>query len=123
MFRSARLDHVHELHSLDTRLNILKRMYAGYNLIIERLLNRTKQIAAESKRHGRDEDEKSGLPEADKFQAEGYGVHISAAAALRFERLKDRISLYLLSEIQSCLEEKDSLMSMVSLVERTRQPR
>ena len=48
--------------------------------------------------------------------ATAYGVPISPAAAVRFERLKDRISLYALSEIRSCLDEKDSLMTLVCLV-------
>ena len=57
---------------------------------------------------------RSGTLELEKTQAEGYGVPISSAAALRFERLKDNITLYALSEIGACLDEKNSLMSMVS---------
>ena len=96
MFKSPQLDHVHSLHSLGNQLGSLKKIYGGYNLIIERIINRP-----------------SGLLELGKVQMEGYGVSISSAAALRFERLKDRISLYALSEIESCIDEKNSLMSMV----------
>ena len=40
------------------------------------------------------------------------GVSISSAARARFERLKHRIRLYALSEINECLEQKDSLVMM-----------
>ena len=95
MFKSPQLDHVHKLHSLGNQLGSLKKVYGGYNLIIERIINRPRQL------------------ELEKLQPEGYGVSISPAAALRFERLQDRISLYALSEIDSCIDEKNSLMSMV----------
>lgn len=42
-----------------------------------------------------------------------YGVSLSSAATVRFERLRDRIKLYALSEIQECLDEKDSLVFLV----------
>lgn len=40
------------------------------------------------------------------------GVSLSSAARVRFERLKDRIILYALSEIQECIDQKDSLVMM-----------
>lgn len=120
MFKSAQLSHVHNLHSLGHQLGVLNRVYEGYNLIIERIMNRSQQLNAPSMQMGRSSmsatdssRETSSVLEQKKLQAEGYGVPISAAAALRFERLKDRIALYALSEIRSCLAEKDSLMSMV----------
>ena len=122
MFQSATLDHVHKLHSLGRQLSELKRVYEGYNLIIQRIINRPHQLNTGPMKLGysgvseRDSDGfRAGTLELEKTQAEGYGVPISSAAALRFERLKDRITLYLLSEIGSCLDEKNSLMSMVSL--------
>lgn len=42
-----------------------------------------------------------------------YGVSLSSAATVRFERLRDRINLYALSEIQECLDEKESLVFLV----------
>ena len=120
MFRSPQLSHVHKLHALGSQLSVLKRMYEGYTLIIDRIINRPKPIFtgparldnsgnAEQDEHG----ERLSMLEGERIQAEGYGAPISSAAALRFERLRDRISLYALSEIRSCLDEKDSLMSMV----------
>ena len=121
MFQSATLDHVHKLHSLGHQLGVLKRMYEGYNLIIERIIYRPRQLNTGPVRVGytkeTDKDssgDKSGQIELGKMQAEEYGVPITSAAALRFERLKDRITLYALSEIGSCIDEKNSLMAMVS---------
>jgi hypothetical protein len=48
------------------------------------------------------------VPEADSL----LGVSLSSAAKVRFERLKDRILLYALSEIDECLAQKDSLVMM-----------
>lgn len=42
-----------------------------------------------------------------------YGVSLSPAAVVRFERLRDRIQLYALSEIQDCLDDKESLVFLV----------
>ena len=43
------------------------------------------------------------------------GTTLSSSAIVRFQRLGDRIDLYVLSEIQQCLDEKESLVFMVSL--------
>lgn len=42
-----------------------------------------------------------------------FGAPLSSAATVRFERLRDRINLYALSEIQECLDEKESLVFLV----------
>ena len=42
------------------------------------------------------------------------GVALASTATVRFARLKDRINLYALSEIQECLDEKESLVFLVS---------
>lgn len=116
MFQSAQLNHVHKLHALGNQLSVLKRMYEGYNLIIEKIINRPYQLGYSGHTEQDAAGSQLGQLEHGKLQAEGYGVPITPSAALRFERLKDRIQLYALSEIQSCLEEKNSLMSMASAV-------
>lgn len=51
---------------------------------------------------------------------QSYGVSLSPAAVVRFERLRDRIKLYALSEIQDCLDDKESLVFLVcSFVNRS----
>jgi hypothetical protein len=42
------------------------------------------------------------------------GATLSPSAIFKFQRLGDRIDLYVLSEIQQCLDEKESLVFMVS---------
>src|SRR5579862_7422947 len=42
------------------------------------------------------------------------GATLSSSAYLKFQRLGDRIDLYVLSEIQQCIDEKESLVFMVS---------
>ena len=42
------------------------------------------------------------------------GPTLSSSAIVRFQRLGDRIDLYVLSEIQQCLDEKEALVFMVS---------
>ena len=43
-----------------------------------------------------------------------FGAPLSSAASVRFERLRDRINLLALSEIQECLDEKESLVFLVN---------
>ena len=114
MFQSARIDHVHRLHHFGFQLSVLRRLYNSYNLIIERLTTgpqtSTLKPNGDAPMHfhtGDSNRSNTGLEE------KPYGVPISTAAAVRFERLKDRISLYALSEIRACLEEKDALMTLV----------
>ena len=140
MFDSAKLEHVHQLHHFGRQLAILKRIYESYNLIIQRITNGPQQtshtlqqpskdppqisrvVSYSASNHDTIQDtgdtqddmqmEYRSVPN-DGATATAYGVPIPPAAAVRFERLKDRISLYALSEIRSCLDEKDSLMALV----------
>ena len=45
--------------------------------------------------------------------ATGDGIFLTSAARTRFERLQDRIQQIALSELQECIDIKDSLASMV----------
>ena len=131
MFKSPQLDHVHKLHSLGRQLNVLKRLYEGYNLIIERLNHGPHQSTTSGRFHQKPrdlirsgtDDLKGDLMSVTYTTPAGYGVPISPAASLRFERLRDRITLYALSEIRSCLDEKESLMAMASLTSCDTHPR
>jgi hypothetical protein len=50
---------------------------------------------------------------ADKDDME-YGVSLAKSARFRFERLRGRINHFALSEIQDCIDEKESLVMLVS---------
>lgn len=57
----------------------------------------------------------SSVPQVSESQSV-LGASLSSAARVRFERLKYRIRLYALSEIDECVSQKESLVMMVSLV-------
>ncbi|CAE7011648.1 hypothetical protein PTTW11_02222 [Pyrenophora teres f. teres] len=121
MLQKANLTHVDQLHHIGCQLAVLKRVYHSYQLIIERVLKKQEATLA-SLKNSRVMSGNASLissnpvfdsvgpmmPEADSL----LGVALSSAARVRFERLKDRILLYALSEIQECLDQKESLVMM-----------
>ena len=109
MFDSARLEHVNTLHQYGRQLAVLKRIYQSYDRIIERLINMDKSLE--------DSGISPGSTTTSQAQLNGsLGVRISPLAMVRFQRLRDRINLYALSEVQECLDEKDALVQVVSLL-------
>ncbi|KAJ5917722.1 hypothetical protein N7454_010097 [Penicillium verhagenii] len=120
------VDLVNELHWLGRRLAVLKRLYQSYELIMRRVLQRQRLLRDEARsthppplafgatfgdiefadmRQGSLVSNGSLSDRKDR----PVGVILSSAAVARFERLVDRINLYCLSEIESCLLEKESL--------------
>ncbi|USP74309.1 hypothetical protein yc1106_01583 [Curvularia clavata] len=125
MLEKANLTHVDQLHHIGCQLAVLKRVYQSYELIIERVLRKQEVTLASLKNsHILSGDASLAstyvlndaaplppgalVPETDSL----LGVALSSAARVRFERLKDRIVLYALSEIQECLDQKESLVMM-----------
>lgn len=122
MLHKADLTHIDQLHHIGCQLAVLKRVYQAYSLIIERVLKKQEATLASLKNsHIMSGAESFAsehpipnattgpiIPEADSL----LGVSLSSAAKVRFERLKDRIGLYALSEIEECLAQKDSLVMM-----------
>lgn len=120
MLQNADLGHADQFHHLGRQLTTLKRLYQGYELLIERLLEKRNEILVSVQNKPlnngehflqRSETSISKIPASET----SFGVTLSAAARVRFERLRDRIRLYALSEIQDCLDEKESLVKMVLL--------
>ncbi|MCJ1399472.1 hypothetical protein MMC11_002674 [Xylographa trunciseda] len=114
MFTTADLQHVDDLHHYGRQLAVLKRIYQSYSNIIERVLDRSKQIQhAKSIVSDNTTRPQRGFEPAQSSEATistSIGVPISTTARVRFERLKDRIGLYCLNEIQDCIDEKDALV-------------
>jgi Mg2+ and Co2+ transporter CorA len=121
MLIKADLTHIDQLHHLGCQLAVLKRVYLAYTLIIDRVLKKQEATLASLKNShimsgaeslaSLEKNHSHGpmmIPEADSL----LGVSLSSAAKVRFERLKDRIHLYALSEIEECLAQKDSLVMM-----------
>lgn len=122
---------INELHWLGRRLAVLKRLYQSYEFIMQRLLQRHRVLRDEARSHQPNpvpfgatvgdrelaDRRKDSLMSSGSFLGTSdrpVGVILSSAAAARFERLADRIVLYCLSEIESCLTEKESLTFLVS---------
>ena len=123
MFSTAELGHIDELHHYGRQLAVLKRIYSSYDIIIDRVLA---GMRSTQKGHSQPtglmrEHEASSYqsqtPRSPQQEREGiltpYGVSMSIAASKRFERLKDRINLFALSEIQDCIDEKEALVLLV----------
>ena len=114
MLLNADLEHAGHFHNLGRQLSALKRLYEGYELLIERLLDGQKHHIETTSRNGelwfqRAESTLTKKPDVDNK----FGPTIPPATRLRFERLRDWIRLYALNEIQDCLDQKESLVKMV----------
>lgn len=121
---------VDELHWLGRRLAVLKRLYQSYELIMRRILQRQRSLRDEA-RSARPppisfgatfgETEFADLRQSSLISNGSFlgtndkpvGIPLSSSAVARFERLVDRINLYCLSEIETCLQEKESLTFLV----------
>ncbi|CAF9940867.1 MAG: hypothetical protein ALECFALPRED_008890, partial [Alectoria fallacina] len=113
MFTKPQVPLIQKLHQYGRELAVLKRMYQSYALIIERILDRQKPLHSStgdpSSMNG--SHSQTLISEgAVTSEIQTFGAPLSSAATVRFERLRDRINLYALSEIQECLDEKDSLV-------------
>ncbi|KAJ5261014.1 hypothetical protein N7478_011609 [Penicillium angulare] len=120
------VDLVNELHWLGRRLAVLRRLYQSYELIMRRILQRQRLLRDEG-RSAHSQPVPFGATFGDRefsdlrqgsivsngtyedSKEKSVGVILSSAAVARFERLVDRINLYCLSEIETCLQEKESL--------------
>ena len=117
MFTTADLQHVDDLHHYGRQLAVLKRIYQSYSNIIERVLDGSRQVeSTQSIASRNDAQTKQGVEPTETNEttmSTSIGVPISTKARVRFERLKDRIGLYCLNEIQDCIDEKDALVLLV----------
>lgn len=121
MSRKPEVKHIQRLHHIGQQLAVLKKIYQSYELIIERILERQKPVDLANSTQLLQQD--TGEHTA-KFTAQpnNYAVPLSSAATVRFERLKDRIKLYALNEIQDCLDEKEQLVFLASSTKHLHQP-
>ena len=121
MFEKAHVTRIEQLHQTGRQLAVLKRMYQSYAIIIERILDRQKprDSSCYGTLPGKVGTQAQLFPQGQGHQQGGqadptFGAPLTTKAVVKFERLKDRINLFALSEIQECLDEKESLVSLVS---------
>lgn len=119
MFQQPQLSHIDHLDQIGNQLGVLKRHYKSYIRIIERVVEPPVATLAslDSSQILRDSSEGTFDAKNDKIplvtEANSLlGMSLSSAARVRFERLKDLIYLYALSEVKDYIEQKDSLTQM-----------
>ena len=110
MFERPEVGLIDTMHRIGRQLAVLKRLYQSYVLIIERILEKQLPLTHQSK-HTAIESLASSTD--NMLSKPIFGAPLSSAATVRFERLRDRIELYALSEIQECIDEKEALVFLV----------
>ncbi|KAI9691854.1 MAG: hypothetical protein M1822_007926 [Bathelium mastoideum] len=117
MLHKAELKHINRLHHIGRQLAVLKRLYQTYESIVDHVLEKqTATMASLANSHiiattENSEQLSSSQPQVAEEDSL-LGVSLSSAARVRFLRLKHRIRLYALAEIQDCLDQKESLVMM-----------
>lgn len=121
MFQKPQLRHIDRLDAIGNELGTLKRHYKSYLRVIERVVEpqqatptslANSQVASKASKQSLNAQNEVKVTEADSL----FGVGLSSAARVRFERLKDMINLYALSECKDYLKERDGLVQMVCLM-------
>lgn len=112
------------------QLRAMQHLYAGYKRIIERVLELDDRVIQKTSTLAGDGDAFPAKKHLDlvleangtingSFTADSImdqrGVAISRSARKRFERLKDRIQLIVLSNVEEFQTEKDALVNTVRL--------
>lgn len=122
MFKQPQLHHIDRLDQVGAQLGVLKRHYQSYLRIIDRVVEpptatlaslSNSQIMSKEDITSHGTETPAQIPVITESETL-LGVSLSAAARVRFERLKDMIGLYALSEVKDYLAQKESLVQMVS---------
>ena len=116
MFSAPKLHHIDLLHGIGNELGALKRHYKSYIRLVDRVTE--PQSSTLASRTASLVTSKASQETFDNPAVHGaqslMGVGLTSAAIVRFERLRDMISLYALAECKDYLHQKDGLVQMVS---------
>lgn len=121
MLKRPKVELIDELHRMGRQLGVLKRIYKTYENTVNRLLQHQQRMLRDRARSNGNSSAELNLlaadtdPELVPLVGASVGVRLSASAIVRFERLADRIGLYVLGEIEDCLNEKATLTFLVYL--------
>ena len=118
MFEQPKLGHIDRLDIIGNELGVLKHHFEGYTRLIERLLE-PKTVTNSSLQNYRvatrlSQASLDTVRQAVTGQDCTLGVSLGSPTRVRFERLKDLIDLYALTEIEESIKQKDSMVAMVS---------
>jgi len=119
MHREPKLSHLSTLHSLTRQLSILKRLYESKRVILDNILYRQENSSTSTGApppHRKQSLANVFSPDDLYTQTMGdsglLGVPLDPLAIAKFERLRDRIKLYVLGELSALLEEKVELENL-----------
>ena len=122
MLVRADLSYINKLHDVGRELTVLKRIYQSYDQVIGHVLRGQKAVGTGEPRDFKSDSPPQAMESSEpgeSSQTRGrkaqFGPTLATEAVNRFERLRDRIRIYALSEIQDCLDEKESMAFMVGL--------
>ena len=122
MTTSPEVEQVKTLHKVGRQLTVLKSVYKSYEAVIDRIVQKQRSLAG----HDRFSSIKTP-PELVRSQSSQYddlasplelddvggtNVRLTANATARLERLRDRIDICAMTEVEECLKEKESLVMM-----------
>lgn len=114
------LSQLTRLHTLSRQLAILKRMYETKKVIIDNILSRqgtsNKTSLGPTPGPGPTRLSRESTLQSlssSRGDLETLGVPLTPLAIAKFERLRDRITIYALGEINECLQEKAELVAMI----------
>ncbi|KAL7276718.1 hypothetical protein RUND412_000299 [Rhizina undulata] len=119
LLKNAEIRHISQLHLVARQLAVLKRMYETKKIIIDNILNRQDNSGTKiSSDTGvnpisipkNTDERREYVP--NRGDPHVLGVPLEPLAVAKFERLRDRIQLYMLGEINDLLAEKSELVSM-----------
>lgn len=102
MFQRPDLTQIERLDNVGNDLLVLKRHYQSYMRIIDRVVEMSSDSAAGHMANSHSTDSRRAH----------IGIDPGPAARVRFERLKDMITLYALSEVKDYLDKKAMLVDM-----------
>ncbi|KAK1066646.1 hypothetical protein LTR74_007016 [Friedmanniomyces endolithicus] len=118
MFESPQLHHIDRLDSIGKELGVLRRHYQSYLRIIDRLLEPQPTTSTPLQPpHNLDAGSEISfatvrpLPSPES-ESSTLGISLTPASLVRFQRLKDLIALYALSEIDEYTTQKDALVTL-----------
>ncbi|KAK5115925.1 hypothetical protein LTR62_000381 [Meristemomyces frigidus] len=118
MFKSPKHCHIDRLDTIGRELGVLKRHYAGYIHIIDRLLdtkvtNRAPLQPSPTLSSTSQQSLSTIRPSPPVHEHPPQpNLPLTPASLLRFTRLKDLVSLYALNEVEQYLSQKDSLITL-----------
>ena len=128
MHLDPQLGHLAQLHALSRKLAMLQRMYETRKMIVDNLLTRQENSLKKHQHPPLPPPAAAGSDPAATFAAPlgdpaVLGVPLGALATAKFERLRDRIKLYVLGELDALLAEKAELetltFNLISLKQST----